>query len=313
HMTFVVFPAGEYLIGSVPDEADRNANEPRHAVKLTRPIAVSDREITWEQIRSFDLAGNFDRHGAWEKQFGKKLTPEEPAFGVNWYDAVGYCRWLSERAGMAEDDQAYADPSSLDAGQFPADLDPQAGGKPRNWPLNLAKPGFRLPTDAEWERVCRDGTNTAYSFGNDAALLRHYGWFLENSEKWSHAVGRLRPSPRGLFDIHGNLYEWCHDWDGGFGNDAADPLGAATGSSRVFRGGGWALGAAICRAAYRRAYQPTNRAYDLGFRVALVPFSQASEAASAAGSGSREAEGVAAERRSPADEAEATGGASGDE
>ena len=87
-MTFVVFPAGEHLIGSPADETDRQGNERLHRVRLTRPIAVADREITWEQIRPFDLAINFDRHGAWEKQFGKKLTPEEPAFGVNWFEAV---------------------------------------------------------------------------------------------------------------------------------------------------------------------------------------------------------------------------------
>ncbi|HUY34672.1 MAG TPA: SUMF1/EgtB/PvdO family nonheme iron enzyme [Pirellulales bacterium] len=314
HITFVVFPAGEYLIGSAPDEVDRHADERRHAVKLTRPIAVSDREITWEQYNSFDHRGH---HDSWEKQFGRTLTLEEPAFGVNWYEAVSYCRWLSERAGMSEEDQAYPAPSSLDPGRFPADPDPQAGGAPRNWPLNLEKPGFRLPTEAEWEMVCRGGTSTAYSFGNDAPLLRHYGWFQENSEKWSHAVGLLRPSPRGLFDIHGNLYEWCHDWYGDYGNDAADPVGGATGSGRVIRGGGWNLVSAFCRAAFREASRPTVRIIYLGFRLAVVPFSQASEsasrAASDAGSGSREAEGVAAERRSPADQAEATGGASGDE
>ena len=209
HITFVIFPAGEYLIGSAPDEGGRNANEKRHAVKLTRPIAVSDREITWEQYNSFD---HRDHHDRWEKQFVRTLTPEEPAFGVSWYEAVSYCRWLSERAGMAEDDQAYPAPASLDHERFPADPDPQPGDTPRNWPLNPGKPGFRLPTEAEWEMICRGGTNTAYSFGNDAQLLGHYGWFQENSEKWSHAVGLLRPSPRGLFDVHGNLNEWCHDW-----------------------------------------------------------------------------------------------------
>ncbi|HEV3021165.1 MAG TPA: formylglycine-generating enzyme family protein, partial [Pirellulales bacterium] len=272
-VTFVVFPAGEYLVGSAPDEIDRQANEARHTVKLTRPIAVSDREITWEQFDSFD-----DRfhHDSYEKQFSQRLAAEDPAFGVSWYEAVAYCRWLTKCAGMAEDDQAYADPKSLDGGQFPADPDPAAQGAPLNWPVNLQKRGFRLPTEAEWETVCRSGTNTAYSFGNDAQLLPRYGWFVENSEKRSQAVGRLRPNVRGLFDIQGNLVEWCHDWYGDYAEAAEDPTGPPLGSVRMHRGGGWLLDAAICRAAMRSGHQPAYRSNTLGFRVAAVPFSQAS-------------------------------------
>jgi len=146
-----------------------------------------------------------------------------------------------------------------------------------------------LPTEAEWEIVCRGGTTTAYSFGGDAQLLPQYGWFSENSRKWSHAVGLLRPSPRGLFDIHGNLYEWCHDWSGQDAVDATeDPLGAIQGSARVLRGGGWGDDAALCRTASRHTNRPTARPGILGFRVALVPFSEASGAASEAGGEGRE-------------------------
>jgi hypothetical protein len=204
-------------------------------------------------------------------------------------EAVAYCRWLTKSAGMPEDDQAYGDPASLDRARFPADSDPEAGGAPRNWPVNVKKPGFRLATELEWELVCRGGTNTMYSFGNDVRQLSRYGWFSDNSDKWSHAVGQLLPSLRGLFDIHGNLFEWCHD-----GVDIAGEVGAEEPVSRMARGGGWGADAARCRAAYRFSFRPSYRAYDLGFRVAAVPFSQASEsgsqAASDAGSGSREAE-----------------------
>jgi serine/threonine protein kinase/formylglycine-generating enzyme required for sulfatase activity len=280
YITFVVFPAGEYTIGSALDEADRAANELRHVVKLTRPIAVSDREITWEQFNSLDDRGI---HAAWEQQFGHALTADEPAFGVSWYEAVDYCRRLTKSAGMPEDDQAYIDPASLDRERFPADPDPVAYGAPRNWPLNVEQRGFRLPTEAEWEMVCRGGTNTAYSFGDDAQLLGRYGWFADNSEKWSHAVGRLRPSARGLFDIHGNLYEWSHDWNWNYDEAGAeDPTGPADGGARVIRGGGWSFVAADCRAAKRDAVHPANRSVALGFRVAAVPFSEASQSASQA-------------------------------
>ena len=267
-VTFVVFPAGEYLIGSAPDEAFRLGHEQRHAVKLTRPIAVSDREITWEQFNPFD---NRDCHDAWEKQFGRTLTAEEPVFGVSWYEAVAYCRWLTKSAGMSEDDQAYADPASLDRARFPAEPDPAARGVPRNWPLDLDKRGIRLPTEAEWEMVSRGGTKTAYSFGNDMQLLEHYGWFQENSAKWSHAVGRLRPTVRGLFDIHGNVNEFCHGWYGDYDDEAGaeDPTGPAEGSGRVFRGGGWSFNATDCRLAFRSMFGPSHRSNGGGFRLAL--------------------------------------------
>jgi formylglycine-generating enzyme required for sulfatase activity len=269
-MTFVVFPAAEYTIGSAADEANHRVNEARHPVKLTRPIAVSDREIAWEQFNSFD---NRLHHDTWEKQYVRQLTATEPVFGVNWYEAVSYCRWLTKYAGMSEDDQAYGDPASLDQERFPADPDPQALSAPRNWPVNLEKRGFRLPTDAEWEVACRSGTNTAYSFGNDLELLGSYGWFAENSNKWSHAVGLLRPGPRGLFDVHGNLFEWCHDWFDDFPNNlpSEDPTGLAVGSARVARSGSWDDVAMFFRSAHREGIQPTIRARGIGIRVVQVP------------------------------------------
>jgi formylglycine-generating enzyme required for sulfatase activity len=181
----------------------------------------------------------------------------------------------------------------LDRKKFPADPDPEADGAPRNWPANLVKRGFRLPTEAEWETVCRGGTNTAYSFGNDERLLGRYGWFMESSDKWSHAVGRLRPSARGLYDIHGNLHEWCHDWIGDYRIESGveDPSGPAAGSTRVHRGGGWYDVAGYCRSADRVYSQPAIRDNTVGFRVAVVPSSQASESGSQeAGGGSRDAE-----------------------
>ncbi|HVA45075.1 MAG TPA: formylglycine-generating enzyme family protein [Pirellulales bacterium] len=281
YITFVVFPPGKQFIGSPDDEAERQGPEKRHPIEITRPFALGDREITWAQINAFDAGVvRFNRHDAWEKQFGRQLTPAEPAFGVNWFEAASYCRWLTRQAGMADSDQCYGDPASLEK---------DGAGNPRQWPVDLGKHGFRLPTEAEWEVACRGGTNSAYSFGNDAQLLGHYGWFQDNSARWSHVIGQLRPSPRGLFDIHGNLFEWCHDWYGEYVDDAVDGLGAPGGSNRVVRGGGWDLGAANCRSADRGLNQPTSRVSNLGFRLALVPFSP-EQAVSQAGSESRAAE-----------------------
>jgi formylglycine-generating enzyme required for sulfatase activity len=128
-----------------------------------------------------------------------------------------------------------------------------------------------LPTEAEWEVACRGGTSSAYSFGNDARLFGHYGWSVENSDLWSHSVGRLRPNPRGLFDVHGNQIEFCHDGFREFVLDAVDPIGAPEASYRVGRGGNWTLLAAVCRSTIRAGVEAGAWDAETGFRVAVCP------------------------------------------
>ncbi len=258
-LTFVVFHPGKHLIGSPPDEIDRLGSEQQHHIELTHPIAVSNREITWAQFNSSD---GRRRHDAHEKQFGRKLASDEPVFGINWFEAITYCRWLTRQAGVPESGQCYGAPGLLPK-------DPQ--GNPADWRVDLAGQGFRLPTEAEWEVACRGGMMSQYSFGNDTLLLAHYGWFLENSEKWSHAAGRLRPNARGLFDVHGNLFEWCHDWFGDYPAGTADPIGTEKAADRVDRGGGWNGVAAFCRSGNRRWDPPGGRSISLGFRLAFTP------------------------------------------
>jgi formylglycine-generating enzyme required for sulfatase activity len=143
--------------------------------------------------------------------------------------------------------------------------------------LDLAKRGFRLPTESEWEVMARSGSRTSYGFGSEVALLDRFGWFAENSGKKVHPGREKLPSVRGLFDLHGNLFEWTHDWFGDFGDSGQiDPLGTMTGSNRVGRGGGWGSVAAICRTAARNSGTPANRGSNGGFRLALVPSGPAS-------------------------------------
>ena len=131
-------------------------------------------------------------------------------------------------------------------------------------------------------------------------MLGGFGWFEENSGKHVHPPKELRPSQRGLFDLHGNLLEWTHDWHSDFEAEAiTDPLGAKRGSIRVHRGGSWLNEAAYCRSAYRRAGMPSFRGSMMGFRLALSPSSNATEAekskgAEPAGVGT---EGAPAEQR----------------
>jgi formylglycine-generating enzyme required for sulfatase activity len=263
YYTFIVHPKGEFTIGSLDDQPDRSKDELRHTVILTRPFALLDREITFEELIAFA-----PQYAGYMKQ--EDAAPNDAGFGAHWYDSVAFCRWLGQEMGLAETDQCYADPETLDEKPYPRD--PQSTSFPRDWPLDLSKRGFRLPTESEWEIAARSGSRTSYGFGSEVSLLDRFGWFTENGGKKVHPGREKRPSVRGMFDLHGNLFEWTHDWDGDFGDSRqTDPVGAKTGSGRVYRGGSWFGVAALCRSANRFRYSPVVRNYGLGFRLALSP------------------------------------------
>ena len=131
---------------------------------------------------------------------------------------------------------------------------------------------YRLPTEAEWEYACRSGSSGTYSFGDDEKLLGEYAWFNNNSEQKTHPVGGKKPNAWGLYDMHGNVWEWCQDWHGDYPQGSVtDPVGLSSGSRRVFRGGSWFYGAGYCRSAIRFRCAPSYGYIILGFRLAASP------------------------------------------
>jgi formylglycine-generating enzyme required for sulfatase activity len=135
---------------------------------------------------------------------------------------------------------------------------------------------YRLPTEAEWEYACRAGSSTRFCFGDSDGQLGNYAWYRKNArdvgDKYAHAVGTKRPNAWGLYDMHGNVREWCQDWSGNYpSGSVTDPTGPSSGSSRVYRGGSWNGLARNCRSAHRYRYVPGYRYYDLGFRLAFSP------------------------------------------
>lgn len=130
------------------------------------------------------------------------------------------------------------------------------------------KKAYRLPTEAEWEYACRAGTATAYSFGDKTSVLSEYAWFLDLGSLKTKPVGQKKPNAWGLYDMHGNVYQWCEDWRGDYPQEAVvDPKGPPTGEQRVQRGGSWAADPDYCRSAFSLGNPPYNRGTDFGFRL----------------------------------------------
>jgi formylglycine-generating enzyme required for sulfatase activity len=252
YFTFVVFGPGQFVAGSPAGEQFRRPNEVQHKVRLTRKFAVCDRELTAGQYDRFARAAGLPPD-ADEAVAG----PTFPASGVTWAEAVLYCRWLTSTAGMPGGSQCYDD-----AGP-PVEARETLLKHATFHPERL---GYRLPTEAEWEYACRAGTATAYGFGNDRAMLPYYGRQLQDG---ATPGGQLRPNRRGLFDMHGNVWEWCHDWfDKHPPAEATDPVGPRQGHNRALRGGGWDRGPWHCRSAYRHSPTPDYRGAYMGFRLA---------------------------------------------
>ena len=239
----VLVKGGNFTMGDLLGEGDTD-EKPLHSVTVS-DFYLGKYELTVREYLAFANETK-SRYPEWleagsqynintgtddhYKKLGTALREENnPIVGISWDDAVAYCAWLSARNG----------------GQY------------------------RLPTEAEWEYAARGGQQSKGYTYSGSNTLDEVGWYSSNAGGKTHAVGGRKANELGLFDMSGNVWEWCGDWYGTYPAGAqTNPTGPAKGDYRVYRGGGWHNDPRGCRAANRSDDPPTNRAYYLGFRLA---------------------------------------------
>ncbi len=272
-MKLVLIPAGKFLMGSPKDEKGRDEDEAQHEVEITKPFYLGTYTVTLGQFRAFvkdagyQTAAEKDGQGGWgynaeTKKFeGRKphynwknpgfaQMDDHPVVNVTWNDAVAFCDWLSKKEGKT----------------------------------------YRLPTEAEWEYSCRAGTKTRFYSGDDDDSLKAVANIADASFKekfpagnWAASwddgypftapVDKFKPNAFGLYDMLGNVWQWCADW---YGEDyykkspGQDPQGPGAGVFRVLRGGSFDCGPRDCRSADRDRIAPSGLGFNRGFRVVLV-------------------------------------------
>lgn len=242
-LKLVRIPAGKFLMGSPKDEPCREDDEglprgqwvkgePRVEVTISKPFYMGVTEVTVAQYERFWKDSGREDRGVLLEKPTFNQGPDHPAVMVTWDDAQAFCEWLSKKTGRE----------------------------------------VRLPTEAQWEYACRAGTQTAYSFGDDTDKLGDYAWYDKNSDGSTHPVAKKKPNAWGLYDMHGNAWEWCSDYYAeGYPGPGRDPIGPSSGSFRVLRGGSWGSDPRLrlCRSADRSGSAPDDRRNILGFRVVL--------------------------------------------
>jgi formylglycine-generating enzyme required for sulfatase activity len=250
-MNFVIIPAGTFLMGSPFTDSDAEDHErPEHPITLSTPFYLAIHLVTQGQYRAIT--------GQSPSKF--KGSVDLPVEGVSWFSALGFCNALSRRENL---------PEFYDI----VNWNPDDNAEPVYVP-DWKGPGYRLPTEAEWEYSCRAGYTTRYPFRDERGLDEH-AWYDRNSGEQTHPVGLKTPNAFGLYDMLGNVSEWCWDsYDPAYyvGSPKRDPRGPSWALTRVMRGGCWGSRGGLCRSAWRDWSAPDGWAYWLGFRVARTSY-----------------------------------------
>jgi formylglycine-generating enzyme required for sulfatase activity len=265
--TLTVLPGPvEFLMGSPGHEPGRGSGERLHQRRIGRSFALATRPVTVAQFQQFRRAHPEVRH-SYTRRYSP--DPDGPIIAVTWYEAAQYCRWLSEREGVPEEQMCYPPIAEIEKskdGVTPLKLPPDY----------LKRTGYRLPTQAEWEYACRAGAVTSRSYGSDERLLDRYAWYAANAADRAWPVGQKLPNDFGLFDMHGNVWTWCQDRAlrypanvaGRVAEDMEDKRYISDRFIRVLRGASFSYRASVVRCASCRFNRPSTRGFTVGVRPA---------------------------------------------
>ena len=247
----------EFRMGSPPTEPERFSGEILHRRIIPRRFAIATQEVTVEQYQEFVKENPVDDHADNDRY---SPDPKGPMNRVSWYHAAAYCNWLSRKENLPE---CY-EPN--ERGQYAEGMKIRADA--------LQRTGYRLPTEAEWEYGCRAGAGTSRYYGSNVDLLGRYAWYVATSPDRAWPCGQLLPNELGLFDMLGNVHEWCHEqyYDYPEGEDNTTTydmnilLSIREQNPRLLRGGSFFYRPVFARSAYRWRNAPSNRSSDNGFR-----------------------------------------------
>jgi len=251
-------PAGTFVMGSPAVEIGRYGDEDQWQVAMSG-FYMEPYEVTQEQYEAV-MGINPSRFKS-DADAGENQK-KRPVDSVSWYDALIFSNKLSILLDLTPAYRIKGSTNPDEWGPVPIGNDPAWN----NAEIVAGSTGYRLPTEAQWEYACRAGSTSAYYTGD--SISSDTGWYISNSGNKTHEVGLKPPNAWGLYDMYGNVYEWCWDWYGAYPRGPqTNPMGVSSGSVRVIRGGAWNGSAQIIRSAYRGYPSPFNRSTFIGFRL----------------------------------------------